>query len=255
MAMPPRPGLGYMSADLAERLRRTPGANTPQGLFLRHGGPGARDPRPNNMARAAATETEDLVERLGRMLRGLTNLNVRQPSHTAPPYRATSFISQSSGILGPNSSSTPAVTFNGNAVVPEGVIAEITHVKVYAFGDTPGATFDFRELYGLSNPLQFFGFDVLRNGSPIPGWQGRFVSSLVGMSKTTGAGILDYCQALIDSSPMTAPIHCLEGETYTLFLNNNQAVSSFSFVSIVAGYYYPIELGADGVRGTLADRG
>lgn len=228
----------FPTQDLVQRLAQN-GGRIPYGLF-----------RPNqwNAKPRRGYGPEDPIDRLVKelraMLRDLTNINVRQPSHMAPPFRSEPWIYQATttGVT-----EEQVIRINSNSNVPVGSNGVLTHVSyvlsaefnagllVPAWGETGASTL----------PLT-----VRKNGLSIPALNALLPAYDHGAQVNTG---LDYVtqNAAIPQIPIP-PIPLNQGDFLTWFvpsLGTGRAWLQF------AGYTYPIEVDGDGVRGTLADRG
>jgi hypothetical protein len=229
----------FPTADLQQRLLGNGGA-LPSGLFrpnyYRRKRPrGARPPYDPNLPYQ--------MEELGRLLRNLTNINVRQPSHMAPPFRATQFLFQT---FLPGTVDAGTIPVNGNDSVPSGSLGILTHVLFTAGGSFQGSpTFPhWGEDAGTGSTLS-----LMRNGVAIPSFSAVRPSMTVGIQQGIGA---DFWNSLcvLPPAPMV-PVPLLQGDVLSFETN---LVGGSGYLQ-VSGYTFPIELDGDGVRGTLADRG
>lgn len=241
------PGL-LVSSDVVERTLRTPGSNTPAGLF----NPLPMTERPGALPPLAPDMTA-LVDALRRMLRDITSVNVRQPSTLAPPFRALNWYSRQGFAFSATGPITGTISFNGNQTVPQGVNAVITHVRFQVALDPNSNT--------LTDPLDIANaflapsfMSLLVDGVVVPGFSRR-IAEVVQL--TTAIGLNEVIVGLNHlMMPLAAPIALQAGSVVTFEADTNPA-----FVLLLAGlveatgYLYPIEMSADGVRGTLADRG
>lgn len=234
----------FPTPDLTERLLLN-GGRLPAGLFRSNY---YRSKRSRGITPAAMDPIVRLVEELRHMLRDLTNLNVRQPSHMAPPFRATQWTYQ---VL--FDSTLPAefitIPINGNEVVPNGSIAVLqsviwcqspadTGTRAPSQWDTPGSVVTTGKL------------TLLRNGSALPGYLSLAPSLAVGLQQLSGSDFL--VQQGGPPSPPTVPVTLYPADSLS-WRADYPGVGQFYLQ--VSGYLYPIELDGDGVRGTLADRG
>lgn len=237
-----------------------------QRRLLNNGGPipGERGLYPQNLRRAPREPrapidgTADAISRLVAALRDMTNLNVRQPSHLAPPYRAQAFTWQAAySVAGGAGNASPlVVTFNGNETVPQGMNAVVSWWYVtcnYRVDTAVAARVDLWSAFGFTT------LDL--NGSPVPGYANIRPATTTGVMEWTqqaalGDTIAGVMTANIPFPPMTAPINLKPLDRLSIFYDNATAGVADAYMTFqVAGYMYPQELTADGVRGTLADRG
>lgn len=228
------------TSDLPERLLQN-GGRVPPGLFrenqkraLLGGAPPQIDPM------------DLLVAKLRDMLRDLTNLNVRQPSTLAPPFRAQQFVFQT--LLPATNNDPVAIPIGGELIVPAGVRAVVNFVS-FTMGPATPTTPTVPDPWGETgaNPSTL---TILRNGIALPGMLDLLPSMLHGVQAAVGPDFaLTY--SLVPGVPFI-PIALTQGDALAF---TNQVTSVGMCYLQVAGYTYPIEEDVDGVRGTLADRG
>lgn len=236
----------FPTPDLQQRLLGN-GGRVPNGLFRPNYYRSKRS-RANPAAAALAANPTLLYEldALRNMLRDLTNVNVRQPSHLAPPFRATQFLFQT--FLNATNVDPVTITMNGNDAVPIGSNAVVYWVS-YVFGPTFNGVNTvpaWGETFASTLPLQ-----MQRNGQAIPGLGALLPAYQHGVQISSGA---DYnTQWSGPPAPPLIPIPLLQGDSisFTNVIGGGTGEAYFQ----VAGYIYPIEIDGDGVRGTLADRG
>lgn len=229
----------FPTQDLTERILRN-GGKIPYGLF-----------RPNMMRvrKGRPPAADDLVDRVVKamraMLRDLTNINVRQPSHMAPPFRAVQWISQIISIDG--SVTAGIIPINGNDAVSPGSIAVMSWLSYSVTPDIVGT--NFVPAWGESGatPLTL---QVLRNGLPLPGLNALLPSYTLELDVTTGAN-RNHQSGGPPPVPII-PVTLQPGDTLSFTLV--PTIVGTMYLQF-AGYSYPTELEGDGVRGTLADRG
>jgi len=231
----------FPTQDLQQRLLQN-GGRVPYGLFRpnqwRAGKskipPGANDP------------IKRLVEEFRAMLRDLTNLNVRQPSHMAPPFRAQQFTFQqwqNASVLDPF-----IVPIGGNLQVPIGSIAVVNFVGFVAtttFGGINTAPH-----WGEAGNDPTF-LTLLRNGQTIPGWE-AILPSISNGAQLDNLVVNFTTQNGMTPIVPTVPITLLQQDS--LAFTTSLSVVGDTYLTI-SGYTYPIEQDGDGVRGTIADRG
>lgn len=234
----------FPTIDLQERLLRN-GGGLPRGLFRQNY---YRSKRSQGVTPGASDPIMRLVEELRHMLRDLTNLNVRQPSHMAPPFRAVQFTYQVA--LETVLTEPVPIPINGNLLVPAGTIAVLNFVS-WSQSPTPaGATvppaWDIAGGAAATEGL----LSILRNGSTIPGLDAISPAITVGINQLSG---VDYTVQEGHVPPLPVmPTTLYQGDSLSWFAT---APSGGRYWLQVSGYTYPIEVDGDGVRGTLADRG
>lgn len=230
----------FPTQDLTQRLNAN-GGRVPYGIW-----------RPNQWRarRGRGPGPEDPIDRLVRefrvMLRDLTNLNVRQPSHMAPPFRSEPFLYQT--LWQSAGAGEQVIPINGNLNVPPGTNGVLTYVS-YAFSGN--SSFN----AGTSVPAwgetgsSTIPMTIRRNGLAIGAYQGMLPTYETGLQQNVG---VDYAvHSVVVPQVPTIPVPLNQGDFLTFDLN---IVSGFAYLQF-AGYIYPIEVDGDGVRGTLADRG
>lgn len=234
----------FPTIDLQERLLRNGGA-LPRGLFRQNY---YRSKRGHGITPGATDPILRLVEELRHMLRDLTNLNVRQPSHMAPPFRAVQFTYQT--IVNNVFTEPQPIPINGNLTVPAGTIAVLNYVSWVQSPTNAGATVPPAwPIAGGSVPTEGV-LSMVRNGSTIPGLDEISPSIVVGANLLAGT---DYTVQEGITPPLPImPVTLYQGDALAWFAT---APSGGQYWLQVSGYTYPIEVDGDGVRGTLADRG
>lgn len=236
------PGL-LVSSDFVERVLATPGSRVPQGLFPR-----------TSMGRKSKgfpAGPAHFIEMLREMLRDLTNLNVRQPSTLAPPFRADNFYYRLGGSFAVPGTPVNVVTWGSpsQTFVPQGQNAVVSAITLLV-AQIPTNTVlnDLMDVSGFyANPSRL---SVFKNGSGLPGLQGR-VATMIDSNEIPGAANTQYLSPH-QFMPLSAPLALTQGDVLTFQVS--APVISGAFLVEMSGYLYPIELDGDGVRGTLADR-
>lgn len=233
------------TGELSQRLLQN-GGRVPYGLFR---------PNVHRALRSIGDPPTDpiaiLVARLREMLRDLTNINVRQPSHMAPTFRSIPFFFQEryTTTVGEQ---TVAVPINGNLLVPPGTNAVLNFVQVEAVpelglvGNTP--------IEPWADPNRIVSLRVNSNGAP--GFDGIRPSFTGTYTLGDGVGGQFFgVQGRVERMPL-APLLLKQGDALS-FAYNNPTTGQHEFLLYVqlAGYLYPVENEEDGLRGTLADRG
>lgn len=241
--------------------------------LLLNGGemPGDRGLFPENLRRAPRSKRK-WTEFLGKVrvlmsaLRDLTNINVRQPSHIAPPFRAEQWAFHALGNVSSGSPLRSTVLLNGNAVVPNGMNGTVQYVDVsflpVVWAAAGGGSLYYYDVYdavgGYANPMQF---TLLKNDIPLPGWLKRLPRAGQGgtyniAGAVAGGPFFSTWMQNADPEGWMAPIVLRPGDTLQVESRTDGASAGFSTAVVtVLGYLYPQEGTADGVRGTLADRG
>lgn len=243
------PGL-LLPADVVQRMLATPGAQSVDGLFVRPSLPAPSKPgRGASGLPSLSLDQLAMIDALAQMLRSLTNVNVRQPSTQEAPFRASNFYFRSGGNLAVPFLSPTAITFNGNVRVPAGSNVVIKSLELYVSQPSSGTTLiDMLDIdAGFANPTRL---NVFLNGARLSG-DGR-VATLFQSQTIIGAAETTY-QFPHRMVPLWAPIPLSEGDSLA-FTVTTPTLGGLWFVE-ASGYIYPIEVEADGVRGTLADRG
>lgn len=229
----------FPARDLSERLLGN-GGRVAGGLFATNLYRGVNRKAPR---RGGGDSVARAIAALRAMLRE-TVQNVRTPSHIAPPFRAEQFTFQAIFAL---AAGEQVVVFNGNTAVPEGVNAVVSMFNV---------TWGTQNRDILTNPWAFGGgspalFALKKNGSPLPGLGSLKPSVTYGELLTDIAGF--NTNPITIPFPFVVPIVLRSGDTMSVAFNGFGGAACDVAVT-VAGYTYPIEVEADGIRGTLADR-
>lgn len=239
----------FPTPDLQQRLLGN-GGRVPSGLFRpnyyrqkRRGGIGG----PSSLAAAAASDPvlQMQLEALRAMLRDLTNINVRQPSHMAPPFRATQFLFQT--YLQASNAEPVTIPINGNSAVPVG-----TNAVIYWIDYSLGAGFNTTLTvpgWGETGANQL-PVTIYKNSQAIPGLSSLLPRYTMGVQLTSGADFL--VQQRGPAAVPLIPVTLQQGDA--LAFTNDVGGTGEAYLQI-AGYTYPIEVDGDGIRGTLADRG
>lgn len=232
----------FPTPDLVERLTGFGGRVDP-GLFARN------YYRGDNRKRKRGGGGGDPISRAIALLHELYRnsvLNVRTPSHIAPPFRAEQFTFQAvfSVTLG---AAEQVIAFNGNPSIAEGVNGVVSFINV---------TWGSQNRDVLSNPWAFGGgtpalFTFKKNGSTIPGLGQLKPAYTFGEALNDIAGT-NIVQGTIPF-PFVVPIQLKAGDVMSVAYNGFGGAVGDAAVQ-VAGYTYPIEVESDGIRGTLADR-
>lgn len=236
----------FPTPDLQHRLLGN-GGRIPSGLFRPNYYRSKRSRANPALAALAANPTLQYeLEALRNMLRDLTNLNVRQPSHMAPPFRATQFLFQQ--FLSATNVDPVTIPLNGNDFVPIGSNAVIYWVS-YAMAPVFNGT-NTIPAWGETAASQL-PLSIQRNGQPLPGLGRLLPTYQHGVQVTSGADFLTQWSG--PPAPPLIPIPLVQGDalSFTNVIGGGTGEAYFQ----VAGYIYPIEIDGDGVRGTLADRG
>lgn len=230
----------FPTPDLPQRLLNN-GGRVPSGLFRpnyyrgdRRRGPGTAD---DPIAR--------LVQEFRDMLRDLTNLNVRQPSHMAPPFRGQQWLYQ---FMVNGGSVTPVVVpINGNQTVPNGSLCVLSWIafNLTTTFNSPGTTVPAWGETGVS-PITI---SILKNGNALPGLNALRPSYTVGAQQDSAPDFQIETTTL--PNPPIVPVTLIAGDE----LSWRGAAGNGDFYVQMSGWLYPVEVDADGIRGTLADRG
>lgn len=227
------------------------------------GGPVSKGLFPNNYWSATGAGTRDGRRMLRRppeskvacdyILRGLAEqfrdalgLNVRQPSSNVPPFRATQWTRRDAFSVAAAGSITRSIGFDNTNVateVGEGVNGVLTMFRAWIFSDNQG---------GLVTPSAA-SMTLFLNGVTPPGFRNVAVGFLASETITDADGS-DTFGAIVEPFEVLVPLKLKTGDslTFTLFGGGGEQ-QNVAFQA--AGWFYPIEVDADGVLGTVADRG
>ena len=233
----------FPTQDLTQRLLQN-GGRVPYGLFR----PNQWRARPRGQAPGGSDPISRLVAELRHMLRDLTNLNVRQPSHMAPPFRAQQFSYQV--YLDVDVTDPVTIPISGNTVIPTGslgVLASVMFIGIppYASGSI------ISPLWGevATTPTTL---TILRNSQAISGLDAIKPSFTRGNQPSSVPSVdFNVQNATMPPLPMI-PVPLLQGDSLSYTAAGFGTANCYLQVM---GYTYPIEHDGDGVRGTLADRG
>ena len=172
-------------------------------------------------------------------------INVRLPSHIHPPFRAVQFSFfqvQTAGAV----PVTTQVTFNGQSVVPEGVQGVVSTLEVKATSNDQDTTVDPTTVR----------FGINKNGLAVPGF--LTIDGRVGFTQqesVTDIGGAEIRGANFEGPKIVSPIKLAPGDTLTTTIQLSGGATALRTLVFLAGWLYPIEVEADGIVGTLADRG
>lgn len=222
------------TGDLSQRLLQN-GGRQPGGLF-----------RPGQVAAREVAGAGAELEQLRAMLRELVNVNVRPPSHIAPPFRSEPWLHQAFYSASATTQSG-AVTFNGNAAVPNGFNAVVQAVQFFAAIDAAQAN-------GPPVWTQDVSLRVLVDGNGVPGLNAMRPAFFYWAPAPVPPGerIFTGCDI---PPPALSPLPLRAGQSLSYVVtNSNAGAATFTAFVQVFGYVYPIEVDDDGIRGTLADR-
>lgn len=231
----------FPTQDLTQRLLQN-GGRVPYGLFR----PNQWRARPRAAAPGGADPISRLIAELRHMLRDLTNLNVRQPSHMAPPFRAQQFSYQV--YLDTDVTDPVTIPIGGNAVIPTGSLGVLSSVMF--IGIPPYASGSILSpLWGeaATTPCTL---TLLRNSQALSGLEAVKPAFTRGNQANIA---VDFNVQLATMPPLPIiPVPLLQGDSLTYTATGFGTANCYLQVM---GYTYPIEHDGDGVRGTLADRG
>ena len=232
----------FPTQDLTQRLLQN-GGRVPYGLFR----PNQWRALPKKAAPGGVDPIARLVAELRHMLRDLTNLNVRQPSHMAPPFRAQQWSYQV--YLAADATDPVIIPISGNEVIPTGslgVISSIMYVGIPAYASASTLA----PLWGEAAAEPAI-LTVMRNGQAISGLDRIRPSFTRGNQQSVGGVDFNVQTATMPPLPII-PVTLLQGDSLSYTTTNLGAGNAYLQIM---GYTYPIEHDGDGVRGTLADRG
>ena len=187
-----------------------------------------------------------LTQRLDRLLRDTVGMNVRQPSSNVPPFRAQQWTRLDAFSVAAAGSITRSIGFdntNTPTPVPEGVNGVMTMFRAWIYSDnqgvlvTPGAA----------------SMSLFVNGATPAGFRNVAVGFIATETITDAAGS-DTFGAIVEPFEVLVPLKLMTGDvlTFTLF-GGGGAQQNVAFQA--SGWFYPIEVEADGILGTVADRG
>lgn len=184
------------------------------------------------------------VDRMMKALRYANpGVNVRLPSHIAPPFRSVAYNFQRLDTASATGDQF-FIAFNGQTVVPDGVQGVIANVEWVSYpGDTDVNT-GFRELE----------LTLFRNSQVVAGWLSKRPGYFDSESITDIAGE-QVGGANVASPNAFAPIHLKPDDTLEAVVINNSGLANPQYELRVSGWLYPVEVEADGIIGTMADRG
>jgi len=187
-----------------------------------------------------------ILQGLSREFRDAIGLNVRQPSSNVPPFRAEQWTRRDSFSVAAGGQITRNIGFNNqNALTPvgDGVKGVLTMFRAWLFSNNQGAL-----ATGQGASMTLF-----RNGVTPPGFRNVAVGFIQTETITDAAGS-DTFGGIIEPFEVLVPLKLVTGDTlsFTLF-GGGGATQQVAFQA--AGWFYPIEVDADGILGTVADRG
>jgi hypothetical protein len=223
-----------------------------QGLFLKNYWRTRRRGRRNGVGIAPdlrALVDYGIAELMRRLRFENPGLNVRLPSHINPPFRAQQWTFQALNLVPSPSILVQflTVSFGGNLFVPEGLRGVLSSVDFY--GDDPDSDSAVRRIPTDTQLTLYL------NGQAVPGWNAVSPGFGFAESVTDIAGFENKV-ILFPSPKVVSPINIEAGDTLQFAVVNLIAGNGFPIVHLnLAGYLYPIEVEADGIVGTLADRG
>lgn len=232
----------FPTQDLTQRLLQN-GGRVPFGLFR----PNQWRARPRNPSAGPVDQVARLIAELRNMLRDLTNLNVRQPSHMAPPFRAQQWSYQV--YLDTDATDPVTIPIGGNSVVPTGslgVIVSLMYVGIPPYSSGSILSPLWGEAAAVPATLTLY-----RNSQAISGLDAIRPSFTRGNQASVGGVDFNVQTATMPPLPII-PVPLLQGDSLTYTTTNLGTGNAYLQVM---GYTYPIEHDGDGVRGTLADRG
>lgn len=212
------------------------------------------------------------LDQLQEMLRNQPGVNVRLPSHIAPPFRAVAIANEFDTLLlsADNTTFRPslgrvdgvgaagdgllrfasfqtsaaAIPTGGPTVFPKGWLGVLTAVMV--LGALPIGT-------GAADVNTLSEWTFERDGLAVPGYEHRKLT--LGFSATAGAG-LDTTN-LQDPIPLggvwIAPVHLEPGHTYGFSVRRHTASVAIQVHCRAYGWMYPVRQSAPGILGTLVD--
>ena len=185
-----------------------------------------------------------ILQGLSREFRDAIGLNVRQPSSNVPPFRAQQWTYDVAGSLAGAASTTASIFFrSGQTEVPEGVNGIMANVDFYFEATNQGAL----------NNIRLFQASVSLNGQVIPGLESLSAGGITLETITDAAGS-DAVGSDFPGGRLFVPVKLKSGDAMSFTVTNAGGVTG-GFRFLFAGWFYPIEVDADGVLGTVADRG
>ena len=171
-------------------------------------------------------------------------INVRLPSHVNPPFRSVQFtFQQITSVTAATTSTT--VTFNGQSVVPDGVRGVVSRMSFEVAQDNIDV---------LTFP-QRARLTVVKNDQALPGFL-DLIPGFTRLEELTDVSGAQIEGASISSPAIVSPITLEPGDRLQTQLRQIPVVGvAFDAYVTLQGWLYPIEVEADGIVGTLADRG
>lgn len=249
-----RPGFrgpGELAApDLQTRLAETGAGGNSQarGLFPQnYWRTRKRRTRKVQVRQSTVDAVEYLVSRLMRALRFENpGINVRLPSHVNPPFRSIQWTFQSYEET-PSIPALPTfttITFNGNAAVPEGMRGVLSELQYWIeSGDVDTI---------LPTPYAV-NLVVFKNSLPVPGYD-NIRPGLFKMEGVDDIAGREYLGMSFPSPRAMVPITLEPGDVLQYAMVSSLGTPPDGYVRF-QGWLYPVEIEADGIVGTLADRG
>lgn len=244
-------GRGQLSPpDFVQRIDQVAGRTPDAGLFPNNYWTPGR--RVRQMARRIPKASiQFLLDHLDRRLRDVLGLNVRQPSSNVPPFRAQQILFNTSATIldgtalnvGPPVQAGATLFGPAQREVPEGLRGVLSVIQWGIWTETAAALVS-TDTTGI--PV----LTVRKNNVEVPGFVGIIPQmSTFETPVTTSSGFFGPpFEALV-------PIKLDPGDTIQFVTNTNSTGEDISYMLRAIGWIYPIEVEADGVLGTLADRG
>lgn len=247
--------------DFVQRMDQVAG-RTREGLFPdNYWTPGrgeSRAARARRLARQVPkVSIAYLLDALDRRLRDLVGLNVRQPSHHAAPFRANQILYNAGAAIGNGTQLSSAAAggiplfgpSSGQSTCPDGHNAIVCAVEWFTYT---------RDQDTVIYPVSGIGgapvLNVFKNRMLVPGYVGILPGMQVSESVTDAAGA-DASGVVIPALKSCSPIKLEPGDRIDVESSTNSTGVAVTYFLRMVGYVYPIEVEADGILGTLADRG
>lgn len=207
--------------------------------------PGGREPGRGVPIGVPADAIRYLLAGLDRVLHDAVGINVRQPSSNVPPFRAQQWSFDSILTVTAASTATLAVNFRpGQTIVPDGVRGVVSELHFYVIDADQAAA----ALPALESITSF----LTKVGSTVPGFEDMSPGGITLETITDATGSNSYGSDF-PGQRVVVPIKLEPDDTLTLSVTNGNA-NTVQVRFLLLGWFYPIEVEADGVVGTLADR-
>lgn len=239
----------YGDPDLQSRLNTAGGrVRQARGLSLRNywtPTPPGTEPGRSIPVGVPVDAIHYLLAELDRLLHDAVGINVRQPSSNVPPFRAQQWSQDVVSTIASASTATVTVNFRpGQTAVQDGVLGVLASLELYVIdADQSSAT-----LPALESVTAF----LTRSGSTVPGFEAMSPGGITLETITDATGSNSYGSDF-PGQQVVVPVKLEPGDTMQLSITNGNA-ETVQVRALLQGWFYPQEVRADGIVGTLADR-